>query len=145
VVPLGVSQIDAGSRIGVGGYRQVSGNMLPDKEQFQLGDVRTLDDVIRETCELGNIPSFCTACYRAGRTGEHFMEVAKSSFVHNFCMPNALLTLKEYLLDYASTETKAVGEKTIVSSVQGLADPKIKQFVKEALARLEKGERDIRV
>ena len=145
VVPLGVSQIDAGSRIGVGGYRQVSGNMLPDKEQFQLGDVRTLDDVIRETCELGNIPSFCTACYRAGRTGEHFMEVAKSSFVHNFCMPNALLTLKEYLLDYASTETKAVGEKTIVSSVQGLADPKIKQFVQEALARLEKGERDIRV
>ena len=97
VIPLGVSQIDAGTRIGVGGYKKSQGNELPEKEQFQLGDVRSLDDVIGETCKMGGLPSFCTACYRAGRTGEEFMEVAKSSFVHNFCMPNAILTLKEYL------------------------------------------------
>lgn len=145
VIPLGVSQIDAGTRIGVGGYRQSMGNMLPDKEQFQLGDTRNLDDVIRETCEMDSLPSFCTACYRAGRTGEHFMEVAKSSFVHNFCMPNAILTLKEYLLDYASDETRKTGEKAIDKYVSKLEDIKTKQFVLQALDRMEKGERDIRV
>lgn len=145
VIPLGVSQIDAGSRIGVGGYNQSKGNMLPDKEQFQLGDTRSLDDVIRETCEMDSLPSFCTACYRAGRTGEHFMEVAKSSFVHNFCMPNAILTLKEYLLDYASDETRKTGEKAIDKYVSKLEDIKTKQFVLQALDRMEKGERDIRV
>ena len=145
VIPLGVSQIDAGSRIGVGGYKQSEGNMLPDKEQFQLGDTRSLDDVIRETCEMDSLPSFCTACYRAGRTGEHFMEVAKSSFVHNFCMPNAILTLKEYLLDYASDETNRIGEQAIKKYVEKLENDKIKQFVKQALNRLENGERDIRV
>ena len=145
VIPLGVSQIDAGNRIGVGGYKQSEGNMLPDKEQFQLGDTRSLDDVIRETCEMDSLPSFCTACYRAGRTGEHFMEVAKSSFVHNFCMPNAILTLKEYLLDYASDETNRIGEQAIKKYVEKLENDKIKQFVKQALNRLENGERDIRV
>jgi len=145
VIPLGVSQIDAGTRIGVGGYRQSMGNMLPDKEQFQLGDTRSLDDVIRETCEMDSLPSFCTACYRAGRTGEHFMEVAKSSFVHNFCMPNAILTLKEYLLDYASDETRKTGERAINKYVSKLKDAKTKQFVLQALDRMEKGERDIRV
>ena len=145
VIPLGVSQIDAGTRIGVGGYRQSIGNMLPDKEQFQLGDTRTLDNVIRETCGMDSLPSFCTACYRAGRTGEHFMEVAKSSFVHNFCMPNAILTLKEYLLDYASDGTRKTGERAIDKYVNRLEDAKTKQFVLQALDRLEKGERDIRV
>lgn len=145
VIPLGVSQIDAGSRIGVGGYNQSKGNMLPDKEQFQLGDTRSLDDVIRETCEMDSLPSFCTACYRAGRTGERFMEVAKSSFVHNFCMPNAILTLKEYLLDYASIETRKIGESAIEKYVNRLDNIKTKQFVLQGLNRLEKGERDIRV
>ncbi|NLP14806.1 MAG: [FeFe] hydrogenase H-cluster radical SAM maturase HydG [Clostridium sp.] len=145
VIPLGVSQIDAGTRIGVGGYKQSMGNMMPDKEQFQLGDVRSLDDVIRETCEMENLPSFCTACYRAGRTGEHFMEVAKSSFVHNFCMPNAILTLKEYMLDYACDDTKKAGEKVIKKYIATLEDTNTKQFVIEALERMEKGERDIRV
>lgn len=145
VLPLGVTQIDAGTRIGVGGYRQSVGNMLPDKEQFQLGDTRGLDQVIYETCKLGNFPSFCTACYRAGRTGEDFMAVAKSSFVHNFCMPNAILTLKEYLLDYASDETKKVGEKAIEQYVEQMADPERKTFLRQALARIEQGERDIRV
>ncbi len=145
VIPLGVSQIDAGTRIGVGGYKQSMGNMLPDKEQFQLGDTRTLDDVIRETCEMDSIPSFCTACYRAGRTGEEFMEVAKSSFVHNFCMPNAILTLKEYLLDYASDETRKAGDLAIDKYTRRIEDQKTRDFVVKALKKLEKGERDIRV
>ncbi|MDQ2086258.1 [FeFe] hydrogenase H-cluster radical SAM maturase HydG [Herbivorax sp. ANBcel31] len=145
VIPLGVSQIDAGTRIGVGGYKKSEGNKFPDKEQFQLGDTRSLDDVIGETCRMDNLTSFCTACYRAGRTGEEFMEVAKSSFVHNFCMPNAILTLKEYLLDYASNETKIVGEKAINKHVNKLEDEKIKNFVLKALERIENGERDIRV
>lgn len=145
VIPLGVSQIDAGTRIGVGGYKKTEGNKLPDKEQFQLGDVRSLDTVIGETCKMGSLPSFCTACYRAGRTGEEFMEVAKSSFVHNFCMPNAILTLKEYLLDYASEETKIAGEEAIKTYVSKLKEEKARQFVVDALDRMEKGERDIRV
>lgn len=145
VIPLGVSQIDAGSRIGVGGYRKSEANMLPDKEQFQLGDTRSLDDVIKETCGMDSLPSFCTACYREGRTGEHFMEVAKTSFVHNFCMPNAILTMKEYLLDFASEDTRRTGEKAIDKYLGMMEDDKIKQLVIEAIGRLENGERDIRV
>jgi len=145
VIPLGVSQIDAGSRIGLGGYSKSEGNMLPGKEQFQLGDTRSLDDVIHETCKMESLPSFCTACYRAGRTGEHFMEVAKSSFVHNFCMPNAILTLKEYILDYASEETRVVGESAIKDYLSKLKEKDTLEFVLKALERLENGERDIRV
>ncbi len=111
MLPLGVSQIDGGTRIGVGAYRQsLRANAMPDQEQFSIGDDRTLDNIVAQTCDMGYIPSFCTACYRAGRTGEHFMKVAKSKFVHNYCVPNALFTLKEYLLDYASPgETRAKG------------------------------------
>ena len=142
VIPLGVSQIDAGTRIGVGGYQKSEGNQMPDKEQFQLGDTRSLDDVIREICQMGNIPSLCTACYRAGRTGENFMGLAKSSFVHNFCMPNAICTLKEYLLDYASTETRQAGEAMIQKYLPQITDPKTKEFILQALKKLEDGERD---
>ncbi len=142
VIPLGISQIDAGSRIGVGGYQQSQANAMPDKEQFQLGDVRPLDEVIRETCQMGDIPSLCTACYRKGRTGEHFMGIAKSSFVHNFCMPNAICTLKEYLLDYASPETRQVGEAAIQKYLPQIKDPKTKEFVTRALKNLETGQRD---
>lgn len=145
VIPLGVSQIDAGSRIGVGGYKESVGNMLKDREQFELGDIRSLDDVIQETCGMDSLPSFCTACYRAGRTGEEFMDVAKSSFVHNFCMPNAMFTLKEYLLDFASEETKDVGEKAIEKYINRIEDEKTRKFVCESLEKLENGERDIRV
>ena len=141
VIPLGISQIDAGSRIGVGGYQQAT-NAMPDKEQFQLGDSRPLDDVVRETCLTGNVPSFCTACYRKGRTGEQFMGLAKSSFVHNFCMPNAICTLKEYLLDYASPETREVGEAVIAKGLAEIGDPKTREFLNQALQKLENGERD---
>ena len=129
----------------MGGYKKSKGNMLPDKEQFQLGDIRSLDDVIRETCEMDSLPSFCTACYRAGRTGECFMEVAKSSFVHNYCMPNAILTLKEYLLDYAAAETKETGEREISKYINKLKDEKIRKFVLQSIRKMEKGERDIKV
>jgi 2-iminoacetate synthase len=145
VIPLGVSQIDAGSRIGVGGYKNSVGNALPDKEQFQLGDTRSLDEVVRETCEAGNIPSFCTACYRANRTGEQFMKVAKSSFVHNFCIPNAIFTLKEYLLDYASEETKKAGEETIENYLNQLDNHEQVHSIRETLQKIENGERDLRV
>ncbi|MDD3840456.1 MAG: [FeFe] hydrogenase H-cluster radical SAM maturase HydG [Clostridia bacterium] len=143
VIKLGISQIDAGTRIGVGGYKESQGNLLPDKEQFQLGDTRSLDDVVRETCEAGDIPSFCTACYRKGRTGENFMGLAKSSFVHNFCIPNAISTLKEYLLDYASDETREIGEKLISKYIDQFEEGEAKQFIKDAIKRLEAGERDL--
>lgn len=146
VIPLGVSQIDAGTRIGVGAYAQSEqANTLPDKEQFTIGDSRSLDTVIREICDLHNIPSFCTACYRAGRTGEHFMKVAKSRFVHNFCVPNAIFTLKEYLLDYATPETRAVGEETLRKHVQQFEGDPVYGIIIENLQRLENGERDLRL
>ena len=119
VLPLGVSQIDAGTRIGVGAYaKSKSANQLPDQEQFSIGDSRTLDDVVQEICSMDCIPSFCTACYRAGRTGEQFMKVAKSKFVHNYCIPNAIFTLKEYLLDYASDETRKKGEVVLNQHIE---------------------------
>lgn len=145
VIPLGVSQIDAGTRIGVGGYAKSSGNQLPDKEQFSLGDTRPLDEVVRETCQMDSIPSFCTACYRAGRTGENFMGYAKSKFVHNFCIPNAIFTFKEYLLDYASEETRKVGEKVLKEHVERFRGDPIYDTIVENLKKLENGERDLRV
>lgn len=143
VLALGVSQIDAGSRIGVGGYAASSGNAFPDKEQFSLGDVRPLDDVVREVCETGNIASFCTACYRKGRTGEEFMGIAKSRFVNHFCIPNAIFTLKEYLLDYAGDETRKVGDQVLSEHVENLSGEPVYGQILEGLGRLEHGERDL--
>jgi 2-iminoacetate synthase len=114
---FGVSQIDAGSRIEIGGYTGCPDTQVMERAQFSLGDVRTLDDVMRELMEDGYVPSFCTSCYRAGRTGEHFMEFAIPGFIRNFCTPNALLTLAEYLIDYASPRTRAVGEELIAREV----------------------------
>ncbi|MEG2051739.1 MAG: [FeFe] hydrogenase H-cluster radical SAM maturase HydG [Oscillospiraceae bacterium] len=146
VIPLGVSQIDAGTRIGVGAYsKSKEANQLPDKEQFSICDPRSLDDVVKEICEMGNIPSFCTACYRAGRTGEEFMKVAKSKFVHNFCIPNAIFTFKEYLLDYASEETKAIGEVVIQEHLELLKSQPVYEKALLILQRLENGERDVRL
>lgn len=145
IIPFGVSQIDAGSRIGVGGYAKSTGNQLPDKEQFSLGDTRSLDDVLRETCTRNAIPSFCTACYRAGRTGEHFMKVAKSKFVHNYCVPNAIFTLKEYLLDYASEDTRRVGEAVLQEHIERFKGEPIYDTIVENIAKMEQGQRDFRV
>ena len=146
VIPLGISQIDAGTRIGVGGYTQSQrANQLPDKEQFSIGDSRTLDDVVREICDMRNIPSFCTACYRAGRTGEQFMKVAKSKFVHNYCLPNAIFTFKEYLLDYASEETKLRGEELLIQHLEQFKDEAVYNTILKNLKRIEQGERDLRL
>jgi len=144
VMPVGVTQIDAGSRIGVGGYKEFASALVPEKEQFQLGDTRCLDEVIREICEFGWIPSFCTAGYRSARTGDCFMNLAKPGLVHNYCMPNAVLTFKEYLLDYASEETRKVGEKAIQNILNDF-EPSKKASIEKKLHQIENGGRDIYV
>ena len=144
VIPLGVSQIDAGTRIGVGAYAQSQkANTLPDKEQFSIGDANSLDHVVHEICKMDLIPSFCTACYRKERTGEHFMKVAKSKFVHNFCIPNAIFTFKEYLLDYASEETKEKGNKILQDHIDQFKDDSIYDMIIENLDEIENGVRDL--
>jgi 2-iminoacetate synthase len=146
VIPFGVSQIDAGTRIGVGAYvKSKSANALPEHEQFSIGDERSLDGVVREICGMGFIPSFCTACYRAGRTGEQFMKVAKSRFVHNYCIPNAIFTLKEYLLDYASDETKQKGEEILRNHMEQFKGESVYNKILDNLTRIENGERDLRL
>lgn len=147
VIPIGVSQIDAGSRIGIGGYAESENGYIPDREQFQLGDMRSLDDVVREICSMDCIPSFCTADYRSGRTGEHFMSLAKPGFIQNYCMPNAILTFKEYLLDYASDKTKEEGEKLIKRQLDALEmeNPQRKKFIEDKLSLIEQGQRDVYV
>jgi 2-iminoacetate synthase len=120
VMAFGVSQIDAGSRIEIGGYTEAGDAQVMEREQFELGDVRPLDLVIRELIQDGYVPSFCTACYRIGRTGEHFMEFAIPGFIKRFCTPNALTTLEEYLTDYALPETRAAGERLIAEELARL-------------------------
>lgn len=128
---FGVSQIDAGSRIDIGGYTdsQSQKTQTLEKEQFHLGDERSLDEVVRQLLEDGYVPSFCTACYRLGRTGEVFMEYAKPGFIQNFCTPNALATLEEYLVDYASPQTRICGEQVIEQELKQLKDDTRKQKV----------------
>ncbi len=141
LLKLGVSQISGGSKTSVGGYF----NPMPEKDdstQFDVSDRRPLDEVLKWLMELGYLPSFCTACYGNGRTGERFMEICKSQQIQNFCHPNAIMTLKEYLEDYASEETKKVGEKLIESEVETLDG--LKETVKENLVKISKGVRDIK-
>ncbi|HEY3266572.1 MAG TPA: [FeFe] hydrogenase H-cluster radical SAM maturase HydG [Armatimonadota bacterium] len=135
VLAFGVSQIDAGTRLELGGYTEKppTGQEVK-KEQFQLGDMRSLDDVTRELMVDGYIPSFCTACYRLGRTGEVFMEYAIPGFIQRMCTPNAMTTLMEYLTDYASPQTREVGERVIASEVDRMPEGPRKA---EVLSRLE--------
>jgi len=135
VMAFGVSQIDAGSRIEIGGYTEVGDAQVREREQFMLGDIRPLDVVMRELIQDGYVPSFCTSCYRLGRTGEHFMEFAIPGFIKRFCTPNALSTLTEYLVDYASPETRAAGERLVAEELAQLEDGPIK---KELASRLER-------
>ena len=135
VMAFGVSQIDAGSRIEIGGYTEAGDAQVMEREQFTLGDIRPLDEVVRELLTDGYIPSWCTACYRLGRTGEHFMEFAVPGFIKRYCTPNALSTLTEYLTDYASGETRAVGGKAVLAELDKLPDSQQK---KELLNRLER-------
>lgn len=138
---LGISQISGGSKTTVGGYF----NPMPENEnsaQFDVSDRRPLDEVIKWLMQLGYLPSFCTACYGSGRTGDRFMEVCKNQQIHNFCHPNAILTLKEYLEDYASEETKKIGYDLIEREVETLEAENIKETVKEDLVKIEAGGRD---
>ena len=128
----------------MGAYAQSQkANTLPDKEQFSIGDANSLDHVVHEICKMDLIPSFCTACYRKERTGEHFMKVAKSKFVHNFCIPNAIFTFKEYLLDYASEETKEKGNKILQDHIDQFKDDSIYDMIIENLDKIENGVRDL--
>ena len=143
VLELGISQISGGSRTSVGGYAEEE----PEEEssaQFDVADHRTLDQVVKWLMDLGYVPSFCTACYRAGRTGDRFMSLCKAGQIHNCCLPNALMTLKEYLEDYASPETKATGEKVIVEQLQNIPNLKARSVVEQHLQEIEQGQRDFR-
>lgn len=142
VIRLGVSQISGGSRTSVGGYQEEE--RPTDTEQFDVSDQRTLDEVVKWLMELGYIPSFCTACYREGRTGDRFMSLCKSGQIQNCCHPNALMTLKEYLMDYASEETKAIGEKLILAELDNIPKEKVREICKDHLEKIEQGIRDFR-
>ena len=141
---LGVSQIDAGSRIEIGGYTETQETQVADREQFELGDTRPLDAVMGELLEDGYLPSFCTACYRLGRTGEHFMEFAIPGFIKRYCTPNALTTLTEYLVDYASPETRRAGEQQIDQELAQLPEGPQKEELKKRIQRIrETDDRDL--
>jgi 2-iminoacetate synthase len=140
VMAFGISQIDAGSRIELGGYTQAGDAQVIQREQFQLGDIRPLDVVMRELITDGYIPSFCTACYRLGRTGEHFMEYAIPGFIQNMCTPNALTTLMEYLVDYAAPETMQAARRRIAEELAKIPDGQRKRDLVERLERIEKSD-----
>ena len=143
VLELGISQISGGSRTSVGGYAEEE----PEAEssaQFDVADHRTLDQVVKWLMELGYVPSFCTACYREGRTGDRFMSLCKAGQIHNCCLPNALMTLKEYLEDYASPETKAVGEAVIEQQLPNIPNEKARSVVARHLREIAQGQRDFR-
>lgn len=143
VLRVGVSQISGGSRTSVGGYV----NPEPEEEnsaQFDVVDTRTLDQVIAWLLELGYIPSFCTACYREGRTGDRFMSLVKTGQIANCCQPNALMTLQEYLEDYAAPETKKIGIKRIAEELSRVPNEKIRGLASERLVKITNGERDFR-
>jgi 2-iminoacetate synthase len=138
--------MDAGSRIGVGGYAQMEQDHLPDRQQFMLADTRSLDEFIRDLCLDGRLPSFCTAGYREGRTGANFMPLAKHATVKNFCIPNGVLTFQEYLTDYASEETRHVGRDIIARHTDWIDShaPSLAGKVKENLRRMEQeAQRDL--
>jgi 2-iminoacetate synthase len=142
VLRYGISQIDAGSSIGVGDY-SAKDDESKKKSQFVLGDTRSLDEVIYELAKGGYIPSFCTSCYRAGRTGEHFMEFAIPGFVKKFCTPNALLTFAEYLYDFSSEKTLQAGLDLISAETDALEDENMRESVKAKLKEMKMGKRDL--
>jgi 2-iminoacetate synthase len=144
VLQFGVSQIDAGTKLEIGAYaEEESLAQNPDKEQFLISDNRSLREVIDELLEEGYIPSFCTACYRKGRTGEHFMEFSVPGFIKRYCTPNALLTLAEYLQDYAPEATAKKGWELIMKNLEVEVDSKFTPEVKSRLERIKLGERDL--
>ncbi len=143
VLGLGVSQISGGSKTSVGGYSTPEPE-YENSSQFDISDNRTLDDIVKWLMEMDYIPSFCTACYREGRTGDRFMSLCKSGQIQNCCHPNALMTLKEYLIDYASEDTVKVGEEMIKKEIPNIPLEKVRNIVNKNLLEIEKGNRDFR-
>lgn len=144
VLNLGVSQISGASKTSVGGYAHPEQESEEETAQFDVEDRRSLDEIVKWLMELGYVPSFCTACYREGRVGDRFMEICKEKKIHNFCHPNAIMTLEEYLEDYASPETRKVGEELIDKELKTLGNNKLKCAVEENLDKIKHGERDFR-
>ena len=143
VLNLGISQISGGSRTSIGGYVEPEPENQRS-EQFDVQDNRTLDEVVSWLMQLGYVPSFCTACYREGRTGDRFMSLCKSGQIQNCCHPNALMTLKEYLVDYASAETRTIGETLIQQELKNIPKEQIRNIVEKNLREIELGQRDFR-
>lgn len=144
VLPLGVSQISGASKTSVGGYAEPEEEEDVTSAQFDVSDQRTLDEVVNWLMKLGYIPSFCTACYREGRTGDRFMALCKSMQILNCCHPNALITLKEYLEDYAGEETKHIGMELIGRELENIPNPKARQTAYEHIHDIAEGKRDFR-
>ena len=143
VLNLGISQISGGSRTSIGGYVEPEPENQRS-EQFDVQDNRTLEEVVSWLMQLGYVPSFCTACYREGRTGDRFMSLCKSGQIQNCCHPNALMTLKEYLVDYASAETRTIGETLIQQELKNIQKEQIRNIVEKNLSEIELGQRDFR-
>ena len=139
----GISQISGGSKTSVGGYVEPE-DEDENSAQFDVSDNRPLDEVVKWLMELGYVPSFCTACYREGRTGDRFMTLCKSGQIQNCCLPNALMTLKEYLMDYALPETREIGDKLISQQLMEIPNEKTRSIAARHLAEIEGGERDFR-
>ena len=142
VISIGVSQVSAGSCTGVGGYQEHEKGSSGGA-QFEVADNRSPVEVIKSLCRQGYIPSYCTACYRAGRTGDRFMEFAKSGKIHNLCYPNAIMTFKEYLIDYADDELKTLGNKVIEDNLGNIPNATMRVKTLERLKRIEDGERNL--
>ncbi len=143
VLHLGISQISGGSKTSVGGYYEDEPED-EDSSQFDVSDNRTLDEVVKWLMEMDYVPSFCTACYREGRTGDRFMSLCKSGQIQNCCLPNALMTLKEYLEDYASPDTVEIGMQLIQKELDNIPNPKVRSIVEEHLSDIHSGKRDFR-
>jgi len=143
VLELGISQISGGSKTSVGGYAEEE-KEEDNSSQFDVEDRRTLDEVVNWLLKLGYIPSFCTACYREGRTGDRFMTLVKAGQIANCCQPNALMTLKEYLMDYASNDTREKGEEVIKSEINKISSDKVRDIAVKNIEEIEKGKRDFR-
>jgi len=144
VMKYGVSQIDGGTKIEIGAYAEsLNEKQNLNREQFFINDSRSLDEVIDELLDQDFIPSFCTACYRLGRTGEHFMEMSVPGFIHSFCTPNAILTLTEYMVDYASEEVRNKGWRVIDNKLSAIADVALANKIKNRISRIITGERDL--
>jgi 2-iminoacetate synthase len=149
IIKVGCTQTDASTKIGIGGYSEAQNEQNKEKQQFMLGDTRNLDAVIKELAEMGMITSFCTAGYRCGRTGDKIMKLLQSCTEGKFCKLNAILTFKEYLYDYASNETKAIGENLLEQEIKEVKENpffekhNLVKKLEEYCERISNGERDL--